>query len=401
VSRSQAALTWAGLLAGNLLRAGARTSREVLPRPRRLSRTETLALAPAVRQEGLRGGLLSWDGQLEDDARLVVALARTAAAYGARILTYTGAERLRGDGATLRDECSGRTVDVSARAVVNATGVWADTLEPEVQLRPSKGTHIVLRAESMNFPSAALFAPVPRESNRYVFALPHPDGTLHVGLTDDPIDERPDVPRPTGDEVNFLLETLSPLLARPLSVADVVGGFAGLRPLVAGTDPSRRTADLSRRHLVHRSATGVVTVVGGKLTTYRKMAEDTVDALGLTETPCSTRSVPLVGADGREALGRLAAPGRLVRRYGAEAPAVAALALADPGLADPVGGGVPVLGVEFAWGVLAEGAMNVEDLLERRTRLSLVPADAEAARATAERIFERYSTVPRTAVPAG
>jgi glycerol-3-phosphate dehydrogenase len=168
---------------------------------------------------------------------------------------------------------------------------------------------------------------------------------------------------------------------------------------VAGTDASRKTADLSRRHLVHRSADGVFTVVGGKLTTYRKMAEDTVDALGLTEAPCRTRTVPLVGAAARDVLATVAAPTRLVRRYGAEAPDVAALAVADPGLALPVEGAGGVLGVEFAWGVLAEGALDVEDLLERRTRLALVPADAEAARSAAEAIFARYASAPPAPAP--
>jgi glycerol-3-phosphate dehydrogenase len=391
----------AGARAGEALRVAARTEHGLLPAPRHIGLEETLRWVPALRRNGLSGSMLSWDGQLEDDARLVVAVARTAASFGARILTYTSAERLRGDGATLRDERSGATFDVSARAVVNATGVWADVLEPEVRLRPSKGTHVVLRAEALDFPSAALFAPVPGEANRYVFALPHPDGTLHVGLTDDPIDERPDVPVPTAGEVDFLLDTLSPFLSRALTTADVIGGFAGLRPLVGGTDPSRRTADLSRRHLVHRSATGVVTVVGGKLTTYRKMAEDTIDVLGLTDATCRTRGVPLVGADGRAALSRIAAPARLVRRYGAEAPEVAGLAAADPILASPVAVGVPVLGVELAWGVLAEGALTVEDLLERRTRLSLVPEEAEAARPVAERVLERYGTASRAVIATG
>jgi glycerol-3-phosphate dehydrogenase len=382
----------AGARAGEALRVAARTEHGLLPPPRHIGREETLRWVPALRRDGLSGGLLSWDGQLEDDARLVVALARTAASAGARILTRVSAAALRADGATLRDELSGTTVVARARAVVNATGVWADTLEPEVRLRPSKGTHVVLRAEAMGHPSAALFAQVPGESNRYVFALPHPDGTLHVGLTDDAIDDRPEVPTPEPSEVAFLLDTLSPLLSRPLTAADVVGGFAGLRPLVAGADPSARTADLSRRHLVHRSADGVVTVVGGKLTTYRRMAEDTVDALGLTEAPCRTRAVPLVGADRRDALATVAAPARLIRRYGAEAPVVAALAVEDPELSLPVAGAGGVLGVEFAWGVLAEGALDVEDLLERRTRLGLVPADAEAARPAAERIFARYAS---------
>ena len=125
------------------------------------------------------------------------------------------------------------------------------TAEAYGRLTPNVQGALWMVASALGFPSAALFAQVPHESNRYVFALPHPDGTLHVGLTDDPIDDRPDVPVPAADEVRFLLETLSPLLSRPLSTDDVIGGFSGLRPLVAGTDPSRRTADLSRRHLVH------------------------------------------------------------------------------------------------------------------------------------------------------
>ncbi|MDQ1630833.1 MAG: glycerol-3-phosphate dehydrogenase [Frankiaceae bacterium] len=390
----------AGARAADGLRVAARTEAGLLPPPRHIGREETMRWVPALKRDGLTGGLLSWDGQLEDDARLVVAIARTAAAFGVRILTRAAASSLRRDGATVVDTLTGRSLDIRARAVVNATGVWADTLEPEVQLRPSKGTHVVLRAEAMGRPSAALFAPVPGESNRYVFALPHPDGTLHVGLTDDAVDERPDVPLPTDGEIDFLLRTFSPLLARPLTRADVVGGFAGLRPLVASGNASSKTADLSRRHLVHRSADGVFTVVGGKLTTYRKMAEDTVDALGLTEAPCRTRTVALVGAAPRDVLGTVAAPARLVRRYGAEAPEVAALAVADPALALPVEGAGGVLGVEFAWGVVAEGALDVEDLLERRTRLGLVPADAEAARATAEAIFARYASTSPAPAPA-
>jgi glycerol-3-phosphate dehydrogenase len=391
----------AGARAAEALRVAARTEHGLLPAPRHIGREETLRWVPALRRDGLSGALLSWDGQLEDDARLVVTLARTAAAAGARILTYTSATRVTGDGATLRDERSGAEFHLAARAVVNATGVWADTLEPEVALRPSKGSHLVLRAEALNSPAAALFAPVPGASNRYVFALPHPDGTLHLGLTDDPIDDRPDVPTPEPAERDFLLGVLSPLLARPLTSADVIGAFAGLRPLVAGSDPNRRTADLSRRHLVHRGAGGLVTVVGGKLTTYRKMAEDTVDELGLTDVACRTRTLPLLGADRRDRLARLPAPARLIRRYGTEAAAVHRLAEADPSLALPVADGVPVLGAELAWGVVAEGALTVEDLLERRTRLSFVPEEAEQARPAAERILERYGTPVRPAVTLG
>jgi glycerol-3-phosphate dehydrogenase len=318
--------------------------------------------------------MLNWDGQLEDDARLVVALARTAASYGARILTRVAAV----DSSTVRDELTGQTLQVRARHVVNATGAWADQLAPENRLQPSKGVHVVLPAARLGFPTGSLTVAVPGERNRYVFALPHPDGIVHVGLTDDPRDGPvPDVPRADEAEIAFLLDTLSRGLQRPLSRADVIGSFAGVRPLLAGVEG--RTADLSRRHAVVQGEDGMWTVLGGKLTTYRRMAQDAVDHL--TDQRCRTADLPLVGAVGPLPTN---VPERLVRRYGAEAGDVAALAVRDPRLLDPVAPGVPVLGVELAWGVVAEGALDVEDLLERRTRLSLVDSWHTAARQAAE-----------------
>ena len=378
VPRLDGMLFDAGHHAGDVLRRFAGTPRAALPRPRRIGVAETTRLLPAVRREGLRGALVGWDGQLEDDARLVVALARTAAAHGARVLTRVRAVRLDGDGADLVDTLTGRTLRVSAGAVVNATGAWADTLSPQTRLRPSKGTHVVLPASTLGFPTASLTVPVPGERNRYVFALPHPDGIVHVGLTDDPVDgPLPEVPQAGEQEIRFLLDTLSRGLERPIARTDVVGSWAGVRPLVAGE--SGRTADLSRRHAVVRGDDGVTTVLGGKLTTYRRMAQDAVDTL--TDLPCRTRRLPLVGAHGPVPRDL---PLRLVRRYGTEAGEVAALAGGDPRLLDPVAPGVPVLGVELLWGVVAEGALTVEDLLERRTRLSLVDAWQAAARPAAE-----------------
>ncbi|MGZ4594883.1 MAG: glycerol-3-phosphate dehydrogenase/oxidase, partial [Actinomycetes bacterium] len=216
VTRAQAALTMSGLVAGDLLRVSAGTSRDVLPRPRRLSRTETLAIAPGLRSQGLCGGLLSWDGQLEDDARLVVALARTAAAQGARILTRTRVTELDGRGAVVRDELTGRMAALQARAVVNAAGVWAGALVPDVTLRPSRGTHIVLRASSLPGLSVAVMVPVPGETNRFVFALPQSDGLIYVGLTDEPHDgDIPDVPEPSEAEIGFLLDVIAAELDQP------------------------------------------------------------------------------------------------------------------------------------------------------------------------------------------
>ncbi|MEP7088615.1 MAG: glycerol-3-phosphate dehydrogenase/oxidase [Nocardioidaceae bacterium] len=385
-TRAQERLTWAGLRAGDLLRVGARTSREVLPRPRRLSRTEALAAAPGLSTVGLRGALLSWDGQLEDDARLVVGIARTAAAHGARVLTRTRVTELSGEGATVRDETTGGTATIRARAVVNATGVWAGDLAPDVRLRPSRGTHLVLRRSSLPGLAVAVMAPVPGASNRFVFALPQPDGQVFVGLTDEPVEGPvPDVPEATDGEIDFLLDVIGAAFAAPVTRDDVVGAFAGLRPLLdSGPGDS---ADLSRRHAVLTSAEGVVTVVGGKLTTYRRMAEDAVDAAvahaGLTAGPCRTRDLPLVGAADRGTLSRLPGPARLVRRHGTEAAAVLAggraLGLSEVELLAPVAVGVPTTTAELLWGLTHEGALDVEDLLDRRTRVGLVPADRALA----------------------
>ncbi|MBA8952228.1 glycerol-3-phosphate dehydrogenase/oxidase [Actinomadura namibiensis] len=389
VSRGQAALTFAGLRAGDALRAAARTPRALLPGPRRLSAVETLRAAPALRPHGLRGGLLSWDGQLADDARLVTAVARTAAAHGARILTRVRALTLDGDGAQVRDELTGREFAVRARAVVNAAGVWAGGLVDGVTLRPSRGTHLVVRAETLRGLTTGMHVPVPGSTSRFLLVVPQGDGRVYIGLTDEPADGPiPDVPVPTPAEIGFLLDVLGSALDAPVRRSDVVGAFAGLRPLL--DDARGSTADISRRHAVLTAPNGVVTIVGGKLTTYRRMAQDAVDRVvaerSLSAGPCRTARIPLVGAAPHAALGALDAPARLVRRYGAEAPLLAALAERDPSLLEPVAPGLPVLRAELAWAVRHEGALDAADLLDRRTRIGLVAADRAAALATAEAI---------------
>jgi glycerol-3-phosphate dehydrogenase len=382
---AQAALAMQGLRAGDGLRRVARTSSDLLPPPRRISATETLRLAPSVRRAALRGALLQHDGQLEDDARLVVALARTAAAHGARVLTRVRAGGLTGDRATLTDELSGSSFTVRARAVVNATGVWAAGLVPELELTPSRGTHLVVRSDALPGTHVALSAPVAGSVNRFVFTLPQPDGLTYLGLTDEATDEVPDVPVPSEHEVDFLLATINQVLETPLGREHVVGRFAGLRPLLRAAGS---TADLSRRHAVLVSDDGVVTVVGGKLTTYRRMAEDAVDQALRTSkmaAPVSrTRDLPLVGAAPREVLLGVDAPGRLVRRYGVEAPLVLADAVARTGeaaqrLLEPLAAHVPVTRAELLWGVTHEGALDVDDLLDRRTRVGLVDGDRRLA----------------------
>jgi glycerol-3-phosphate dehydrogenase len=382
VPRAQGSLAMQAFRAGDLLRASTGTPAGLLPRPRRLSVEETVSLVPGVARDGLRGGLLSHDGRLEDDVRLVVTLARTATAYGARVVTRARALRLTGDGATLRDETTGETTTVRARAVVNATGVWADTLVPGLTLRPSRGSHLVLRRHALRDTEVAVAAPVPRSVNRFVFTLPQPDGLTYLGLTDEAVEGAvPDVPATEEAETDFLLTTASRAFRTPLTRDDVVGSFAGLRPLLAAEGS---TADLSRRHAVVTSPDGVVTVVGGKLTTYRRMAQDAVDRVvaerGLAASPCRTARLPLLGAAPRARLARVAAPPRLVRRFGTEAPLVVAEARERTGLPEgrvvaPVSDEVPVTLAELVWGVTHEGALELDDLLDRRTRVGLVAGD--------------------------
>ena len=178
-----------------------------------------------------------------------------------------------GTSVELRDELTGETTTVTARTVVNATGVWAGDLVPEVTLRPSRGTHLVLRGSSIPGLRTSVFAPIPGTTGRFINVLPQPDGTIYIGLTDEPVDgDIPDVPEPSEPEIGFLLDVASAAFAQPLHRSDVVGAYAGLRPLLASGDGSGTTSDLSRRHAVLTSTTGVITIVGGKLTTYRRMA---------------------------------------------------------------------------------------------------------------------------------
>lgn len=389
VSHTQAGLASAGFRTGDLLRLAAHTSRETLPRPRRITRTETLRLAPALRGTGLRGGLVNWDGQLEDDARLVTCLARTAAAHGACVRTRARVTTTHGTDATLRDEQTGETSTVTARAVVNATGVWADQLVDGIRLRPSRGTHVVLRSEAIPGLVGALTVPVPGSTSRYIFALPQPGGTIYVGLTDEPVNgEVPDVPEPTEGEIGFLLDVIGAALERPLRRSDVVGAFAGLRPLL---ESDGSTADLSRKHTVLTAPSGVITVVGGKLTTYRRMAEDAVDATSLTTVASRTRDLPLLGAAPRAQLAAVEAPARLVRRFGTEAMLVLENAREVTGLADdellaPGPQGVTL--VELVFGVTHEGAVDVTDLLDRRVRVGAVHEDRETCLPLAERALQ-------------
>lgn len=341
VDRATGAKLEVGIRLGDALRAAAGTSRRRLPPVRRVSAEEAKQLAPGLSDRQLRGALLHWDAQIEDDARLVLDVARTAAAYGARILTYVAAETLRAEGATVRDALGrGGTFDVRARHVINATGVWAGELTGgAVQLRPSKGAHVLVPAAAVGEPRAAVNAPLPGASTRFVFAVPRTDGLVMIGITDAPYDGPiPDVPTVEADEEAFLLSAIGRVLERTPTAADVVGRFAGLRPLLA-SDDAAATADLSRRHAVV-AHDGIVTVVGGKLTTARRMAQDALDRIAPAGAgACATHRIRLAGWD----------------RPGGD------------------------LAAQLRFAATHELALTVDDLLDRRTRLGFVPRWREDA----------------------
>ena len=322
MGRAQRALIRTGFVAGDALRMLAGTSSSTLPRSRRISAQRVVQMAPTVCRDGLDGGFLAYDGQLIDDARLVTAVARTAAQYGARILTYVAASDATGTSVRLTDRRTGESFDVSAEAVINAAGVWAAEIDGALRLRPSRGTHLVFDAGAFGNPTAALTIPIPGELNRFVFAMPEQLGRVYLGLTDEaapgPI---PDVPEPSAQEISFLLDTVNTALGTALGSADVIGAYAGLRPLIdtgsAGFEG--RTADVSREHAVVESESGVISVIGGKLTEYRYMAEDVLDrAISLRRLragKCRTRDLPLIGARG-QAVGVAGVAGGAVRRRG-------------------------------------------------------------------------------------
>ena len=388
-----------GIRLADGLRRAAGTPADLLAPPRRLSAGQVRAAFPGAAAR-LRG-IGYQDGQLVDDARLVVTLSRTAAAHGADVVTRCAARPLDADRVELTDLLTGATC-VASGHVVLATGVWSAQHEPGLQVTPSRGSHLVLPADRLGRPTAQLSAPVPGHFGRYVFAVPILDDLVIVGLTDEAAPDADGIapPVPESDE-RFLLETMSAVLDGPaLTSADVVGRFAGLRPLVqlSGTAAAQSTAAASRDHVLIDVPDRPVTITGGKLTTYRRMAQDAVDAVvrrlddPAAVAPCRTARLPLLGAAPRDALGSVTAAPRLVRRYGTVATEVAGLADAHPWLAEPVADGCPTLAAEFAHGVLHEGALTPQDLVERRTRVSFVDAHVEQALRTAERVLAEFGT---------
>ena len=348
-----------------------------------LSREQTLERLPTIETRGLRGGVVYYDGQF-DDARLLIHLAATAAEQGAVLLNYAeavGVTRAGGtaggvDGVVARDIETGEEWRVRARIVVNAAGPFVDSVrrlaEPDAPplLAPSQGIHLVFDEAFLPGDHAIL---VPHTSDgRVMFAIPWHGHTL-VGTTDTPIDAPSEEPRPRAEEVEFLLATARRYLSRAPSREDVKSVFVGIRPLVRSGD-DHATATLSRDHVVRTEASGLLTVAGGKWTTYRQMAEDAVDrAAELAELPkkaCTTRTLPVHGHDPEaDRFGDL-------RVYGSDALAIRDLVREEPALGERLHPALPYLAAEVVWAVRAEMARTVEDLLARRLRALFLDARA-------------------------
>lgn len=357
---------------------------------RNLSREETLERIPNLEDDGLRGGVVYHDGQF-DDARLLIALARTAHAQGAVLLNYAPVGGLLKDGngfirgVRARDEESGDELEIQARTVVNATGVFTDDVRrmdsPGVRpvVRVSQGVHVVLPRRFLAGDAAIM---VPHtDDGRVLFAIPWLDRVI-VGTTDTPLDHASLEPRALPEEVDFLMEHARRYMEDDPCHEDVLSVFAGLRPLVAAED-AEDTAEISREHTVRVSDTGLVSIAGGKWTTYRKMAEDAVDVAqavgGLQERPSPTRDLNIQGFHAQaERFGRLAP-------FGSDAPDVEALMGSLPGWSDPIHPRLELTPGEVAWFARVEMARTVDDVLARRSRALVLDARAasEAAPAVA------------------
>ncbi|HLF41560.1 MAG TPA: glycerol-3-phosphate dehydrogenase/oxidase [Acidimicrobiia bacterium] len=376
---------------------------------RRLSRQQTLEHMPDLDASRLAAGFLYYDARV-DDARLTLSVVKTAAGHGTVAANYVTATGLRREGAAVRgatvtDRLTGRSFEISAGVVVNAAGVWADDLRALDEgahpnsIRPAKGVHITLPGGRPRLDIAAVL-PVPGD-RRSIFVIPWAD-RVYVGTTDTDYDGSLDDPVCTAADVDYLLGAVNAWVSDPVSRDEVLGTWAGLRPLVGGGVSGGKTSDLSRRHSVRMSDSGLVSIVGGKLTTYRKMAEHTVDAAvevlvrGGRSRPRSrsrTDSVPLFGADGYEELTGGDAPARLglpaetvshlAGRHGGHARAVAAMVREHPDLGDPLVPGLPYLRAEALYAARYEMALTLEDVLSRRTRALLLDAAATSAAAPA------------------
>lgn len=345
-------------------------------RSRIVSAAQALERIPNLNAKHLRSAVLYHDGQF-DDARLATNLAQTAADHGACLINYARAVRLatangRVSGAVVHDMETGNEFEARARVVVNATGIFTDEVRrmddsaARPMVTPSRGIHIVLPQRFLAG-STALMIPKTKDG-RVLFGLPW-HGAIVFGTTDTPTDVPLLEPRPSREELEFLLEHAAIYLEKAPQPSDVLSTFAGLRPLVSNPN-AKSTASISRDHTIITSASGLVTITGGKWTTYRKMAEDLVNHCvrvgGFENKPCVTRTLSIHGAHGdAEQFGSLSV-------YGADAPGIQKLAQETPALSEAIHPDLPYIKAEIVWAARNEMARTVEDVLARRTRSLLL-----------------------------
>src|ERR1700754_1490393 len=391
---------------------------EGLPRHRHFTRRGALRIAPALRRDALVGAVQYHDAKV-DDARHTLTVARTAASLGAAVVSnarVTGflREGERVTGVRVRDGLGGGEVSVRAREIVNATGVWTDDVQHLVgergkfQVRASKGIHLVVPRDRMQLDTGLILRP----PTSVLFVVPWGRHWI-VGTTDTDWSLDKAHPAASATDIDYVLDTVNAVLSQPLLREDVEGVYAGLRPLL--TRESESTSQLSREHTVAVPVPGLVAVAGGKYTTYRVMARDAIDAVarGLDRfvPPSATHVTPLLGADGFQALWnrreRVAAASglhvarieHLLRRYGTRLEDLLAMLAARPPLGEPLPGADDYLAVEVRYACTHEGALHLDDVLTRRTRISIetwdrgLEACATAARLMAEPLGWDEATV--------
>jgi glycerol-3-phosphate dehydrogenase len=371
-----------------------------LRRHRHLTRSRALREAPCLRKDALTGAIQYWDAQM-DDARFTMTVVRTAVSFGALAAnraTVTGFLRQgeRVTGARVTDLETGQEFEVRARQVINATGVWTDDTQGmadtrgQFHVRASKGIHLVVPRDRLRSSTGLIL----RTEKSVLFVIPWGRHWI-IGTTDTDWKLAKDHPAASAQDIDYLLEHVNSVLNSPLTREDVEGVYAGLRPLLSGEEES--TSKLSREHVVGHPVPGLVVVAGGKFTTYRVMAADAVDEAARTmdaRVPDScTAELPLVGADGyrplwnqRRALAatfgiHVARVEHLLNRYGACVHELLAMLRADPSLAAPLPGADDYLAVEAKYAVTHEGALHLEDVLTRRTRISIEAWDRGVAAA--------------------
>lgn len=381
----------AGVTLYDAMATASRTN--VLPWHRHLTRAGALELMPALRKDSLVGGVRYWDAQV-DDARHTMTIARTAAGMGAAVATSVRAVGLRKSGSrfdAVEAKCleTGRDLTIRSRAIVNATGVWSDVIEQMAgetrqQVTASKGIHLVIPRDRIRSGTGMII----RTEKSVLFLVPWGNYWI-VGTTDTPWNLGLAHPATSQTDIRYVLDRVNSVLTEPVGEADVIGVFAGLRPLLTGETDA--TSKLSREHAVAVRAPGLVSVAGGKYTTYRVMAADTIEVagevMGMSLRKSRTAEVPLLGAEGHERTkadaGRLATEAgvpeaeirRMIGRYGTMTRELVAMMAADPSLAEPVAGAPSYRRAEITYAATHEAALHLDDVLTRRTRISIETED--------------------------